>query len=129
MLVAWPLGGVDRVGVAPAKHRHRGHHAGERHVPLDRVVAPRLPGVDERGLAEPEWIARSEQEAMPAGERAEQRARPPLVGPALEEKPGAGGGERRLGDRRDPPSVASAERAPPAWARQVAGMGAGEAWG
>jgi hypothetical protein len=57
MLEAGALGGVDVVGVAPADHDDLRQHPPERPVPLQRVVAPGLPGVDQHGLAAPARVA------------------------------------------------------------------------
>ena len=57
MLVAGALGGVDRVGVAPMHDGHLRQHAPERRVPLDRVVAPGLPGVDQHRLGATDELA------------------------------------------------------------------------
>ena len=92
VLVARALGGVDRVGVAPVHHGHLGQHAPQRRVPLDRVVAARLPRVDQHRLAGAARVALLEQEAVPA----EQRAR------AARGRGARRGGSRTGAARRSP---------------------------
>ena len=74
VLVARPLRGVDRVGVAPVEDGHFGQHAPERGIPFERVVTPGLPGVDEHRLADATRVALLEQEAMPGQQRGQAGA-------------------------------------------------------
>jgi hypothetical protein len=63
---------------------------------------------------------------VPGREGSQQRAGPVLVGLVLEQEPSADGGERRLGDRRDPAPVVRVAAAPPARVRQVASIWPGD---
>src|SRR5207244_6497294 len=87
---------------------------------LDGVVAAALPWVDERRLAVSARVSLLQQEAMPAHQGQEESAGLALVGMLFEQNPRAACGERRLGDRGDPPPVGPRPLAPPAWPGHVA---------
>ena len=120
MLVAGALGGVDVVGVAAADRDDLRQHAPERPVPLDRVVAARLPGWISTGSPRPRGSRSSSRKRCQAWNGAEQAARAALVRMALEQQPHAGGRQRRLRDAGDAPAVGARAPPPPARPRQVA---------
>ena len=121
VLGARPLGCVDVRGVPPTYVHEPGLHAKQGPVPLGGVVPPRLPRVDQDGLAEPVGIPLAQQEPVPFVQRPEKAGRPPLVGHALEHQPQARGRQRRLCDSRDRTAVDSAAVPPPRGSRQVGG--------
>ena len=80
---------------------HLGQDSPERAVPLDGVVAARLPRVDQHGLAVPVRIASPSRKRCQAWSGSSERAGAPLVRMVVEQKPHAGGRQRRLGDAGD----------------------------
>ena len=107
------------------EHGHLRHHAQQRVVPLDRVVAPRLPRVDQHRLAEP--AGRAPRAGSGASRAAGRAARPARRSSGWSSKRSrmqvaASGGwvmpeMRRPSDAQAPP--------PPARPGQVAGVRAG----
>jgi hypothetical protein len=114
------------MGVAAVHHRHLGHDPPEGHVPFDRVVAPRLPRVDQHRLPRAAWVALLEQEAMPAEQRPQQRAGAYLIGVRLEQQAHTGRRDGRLSNAGDAATVDAEALAPPARAGQVARVGPGD---